>query len=219
MTDDQSTNRVTSDQIDALIAASTWTDTKMGDKTTVVCCKLPNGFEVIESSGCVDPANYDHGMGVGICRRRIMDKLWMLEGYALADRIHPKFLYENPTMPDLLPTFYEAVARIANEVNRAYCQSIGDDSQPTWFAAPEWQRNSAIVGVKFHMEHPEATPADSHLSWWRNKIYDGWSFGEVKDPAAKTHPCMMPYEKLPQAQRTKDYLFRAVIHSLKGDIK
>jgi hypothetical protein len=80
--------RVTPAQIDALIAASTWTDAKMGEKTTVVCCKLPNGFEVIESSGCVDPANYDHGMGIGICRKRIVDQIWKLEGYALADRWH-----------------------------------------------------------------------------------------------------------------------------------
>jgi len=84
----QNANRVTNDQIDAIMAAAVWTDTKLGEKTTVVCCKLPNGFEAIESSGCVDPANYDHGLGVSICRKRIVDQLWKLEGYALADRMN-----------------------------------------------------------------------------------------------------------------------------------
>lgn len=32
------------------------------------------------------------------------------------------------------------VAHVAHEVNRAYCQSLGDNSQPTWEDAPHWQR-------------------------------------------------------------------------------
>lgn len=80
----QSGPRITKEQIDRLLAESTWSDLKIGAKTTVVCLTMPNGFEVIESSGCVDPANYDHGMGMEICKKRITDKVWMLEGYRLA---------------------------------------------------------------------------------------------------------------------------------------
>lgn len=80
--------RITKEQIDGLLANSRWSDTKMGAKTTVVHLTLPNGFEIIESSGCVDPANYDHKLGVEICRRRIVDKIWLLEGYRLACQIH-----------------------------------------------------------------------------------------------------------------------------------
>lgn len=32
--------------------------TTMGDRTTVVRCVLRNGFEIVESSSCVDPKNY-----------------------------------------------------------------------------------------------------------------------------------------------------------------
>ena len=70
-------------QIDDLFAKSVFTDTKMGKKTTVVCMTLPNGFEVVETSGCVDPANYDHDLGVSICKKRLVDRVWMLEGYRL----------------------------------------------------------------------------------------------------------------------------------------
>lgn len=33
----------------------------------------------------------------------------------------------------------EQIARMAHEANRAYCQALGDDSQPAWEDAPEWQ--------------------------------------------------------------------------------
>jgi hypothetical protein len=103
----------------------------------------------------------------------------------------------------------ERVAALCHEVNRAYCTSLGDTSQPAWADAPDWQKDSAMNGVRFHMEN-ETTPADSHVNWLAQKVADGWVYGEVKDPIAKTHPCMVAYELLPQEQRAKDYLFKAV---------
>ena len=32
------------------------------------------------------------------------------------------------------------IAMVAHETNRAYCESIGDNSQPKWEDAPEWQK-------------------------------------------------------------------------------
>lgn len=80
----QSGPRITKEQIERLLAASSWSDQKLGAKTTVVCLTLPSGFEVIASSGCVNAANYDHAAGVAIGRRRCIDMVWMLEGYRLA---------------------------------------------------------------------------------------------------------------------------------------
>lgn len=107
------------------------------------------------------------------------------------------------------------IAKICHNVNRAYCESIGDNSQPTWEEAPEWQRNSAIDGVRFHLGN-EVTPEDSHSNWCKQKIEDGWVYGEVKDPELKEHPCLVPYRQLPPEQRTKDYLFKAVVDSIKS---
>jgi hypothetical protein len=36
----------------------------------------------------------------------------------------------------------------------------------------------------------------------------------VKNPDAKEHPCFVPYDELPAEQRTKDYLFQAVVRAL-----
>lgn len=112
-----------------------------------------------------------------------------------------------------------AVARVCHEVNRAFCQSIGDDSQPTWEDAPDWQKRSAVTGVELHLHNPNAKPSDSHESWMAEKIADGWVYGEKKDPEAKTHPCIVPYEQLPIEQQSKDYLFRQVVHSLRPYIE
>lgn len=108
-----------------------------------------------------------------------------------------------------------SIAKVAHEINKAYCDSIGDHSQPSWEDAPEWQRSSAINGVEFHLGDPNASPSASHESWLKQKTEEGWKYGAVKDPAKKEHPCFVPYDELPVEQRSKDYLFKQVVHSLK----
>lgn len=107
------------------------------------------------------------------------------------------------------------IARVAHEINRAYCASIGDDSQPAWDEAPEWQRSSALLGVEMHINNPDATPEQSHESWLAQKLADGWKHGPVKDAEKKEHPCVLPYAELPAEQKSKDFLFRGVVHALK----
>lgn len=215
-----SPNTITKAHIDDLIARSQRTDAKMGEKTTVVCLKLPNGYEIIESSGCVDPANYNHDMGVKICMERIVNRVWQLEGYRLqcelfAETASEVMLRECRQAAHSLRCA-EIIARVAHEVNRAYCQSQGDNSQPAWKDAPAWQTLSAINGVRFHLANPNADASASHESWLKEKLEQGWTFGLVKDPVAKTHPCCVPFESLPKSQQTKDYLFRAVVHAMAG---
>lgn len=110
----------------------------------------------------------------------------------------------------------ELIARMCHETNRAYCEACGDYSQPTWDSAPDWQKKSAINGVLFHAEHPDAQPCDSHNSWLAEKTRDGWKYGPVKDAEKKEHPCFVPYEELPFEQQTKDHLFGAICDTLLG---
>lgn len=67
--------------------------------------------------------------------------------------------------------------------------------------------------MRFHVANPGAGDSASHDSWMRQKVADGWVFGEVKDPEAKTHPCMVPFDELPRDQQFKDRLFRTIAHS------
>lgn len=107
-----------------------------------------------------------------------------------------------------------SIARVCHEVNRAYCAAIGDDSQQTWEDAPLWQRESAVNGVEAHRENPSLTPEGSHSLWSEEKVRAGWRFGPVKDVEKKEHPCLVPYAELPQEQRVKDYLFKAVVTAM-----
>lgn len=111
-----------------------------------------------------------------------------------------------------------AAAKICHEANRAYCQTIGDTSQPAWDEAPEWQRKSAVTGVLFHWGHLERgetpPPSASHDSWLKEKASDGWKYGAIKNPETKEHPCFVPYDELPVEQRAKDYIFGAICKAL-----
>ncbi len=107
----------------------------------------------------------------------------------------------------------EQIAKVCHEANRAYCQTIGDMSQPAWEDAPEWQRSSAVNGVE-HAKNLSAPPSASHDSWLSEKKAAGWKYGPVKDPAKKEHPCFVPYAELPPEQKAKDALFLAVARTL-----
>lgn len=109
----------------------------------------------------------------------------------------------------------EDIARIAHETNRVYCQVMGDDSHlPTWENAPDWQKASAITGVKTYLDNPTITPEMGHENWMKLKQETGWVYGKVKDPDKKEHPCMVPYSELPPEQKLKDSLFGAVVKAI-----
>lgn len=105
-------------------------------------------------------------------------------------------------------------ARLAHEVNKAYCESTGDHSQPEWEDAPSWQKESAEMGAAAVAAGAITTPGDSHRSWLAQKVADGWTYGEQKDPEKKEHPCMVPFEELPASQQVKDHLFLATVQGV-----
>jgi hypothetical protein len=108
----------------------------------------------------------------------------------------------------------EKIARVCHEANRGWCAANGDDSQVTWEDAPQWQRESAVDGVKFALAHPNAADSAQHDAWMGLKLSQGWRYGEVKDAVAKTHPCLVPFDELPASQRAKDRLLQAIVKAL-----
>lgn len=106
---------------------------------------------------------------------------------------------------------HEEIAEICHETNRAYCSVIGDNSQLPWAMAPQWQRDSAVRGIATALEG--ATPEQQHEAWAKDKLATGWTFGPVKNPDIKEHPCLVAYAELPPEQRVKDALFVAVVRA------
>ena len=108
----------------------------------------------------------------------------------------------------------ERIARVCHEANRAWCAALGDMSQASWDDAPNWQKDSARNGVRFHLENPEAGASHSHDAWLAEKKLTGWKYGSVKDADRKEHPCFVPFDELPPEQQAKDRLFKATVHAL-----
>ncbi len=110
----------------------------------------------------------------------------------------------------------ENIAQVCHELNTAYCASIGDHTQKSWGEAEEWQRESAIKGVEFALKNPTAPPSSQHDAWVADKVADGWIYGPVKDAEKKEHHCIVPYDELPTEQKSKDYIFKQTVSSLKN---
>ena len=113
-------------------------------------------------------------------------------------------------MKKLTVELAEEIACVAHTANRIYCNSIGDFSQVPWELAPDWQKQSAVLGVQGVLLDGRG-PEASHENWYDHKIKEGWTLGEVKDFDKKTHPCLMPYSDLSEEQKGKDKLFVAIV--------
>lgn len=106
------------------------------------------------------------------------------------------------------------IAQACHQANKGLCEAFGDTSQPNWNDAPQWQRDSAIKGVLFCLDNPDAPASANHDSWMAEKLSSGWKHGAVKDPEAKTHPCIVPFDHLPPEQTVKDHVFKAIVAAL-----
>lgn len=198
--------RVTQEKIQKLIDRTEFRFQVVPGTTTTLCLALLDGkFNLaIGKSACVDPRLYDPVKGQELAHKEAytmaVNKLWELEGY---------LLYQSLITSDM-----EQIARVAHEVNKAYCDALGDHSQPHWEAAPPWQRESARMGVDLHLMG-DFGPEASHVSWMNQKLQEGWKYGPVKDPEKKEHPCLVPFSELSKEQQAKDYLFRGVVLAFK----
>lgn len=86
--DDQIVNTVTQDMVDDIVRNSKLMINTVFDKCTILACKLPSGFVIVESSACVDPDNYSEELGFEICMNKIVNKVWELEGYRLQNELN-----------------------------------------------------------------------------------------------------------------------------------
>jgi len=99
------------------------------------------------------------------------------------------------------------IAKLCHQINKAYCETIGDNSQLDWDLCPKWQKDSAINGVEHVLANPNCEYEDSHNNWFVEKINDGWIYGKEKNEQRKIHPCMVDFNELPLQQQLKDIFF------------
>lgn len=60
----------------------------------------------------------------------------------------------------------------------------------------------------------EKLAENAHEVWSAARIADGWRYGPARDDKAKTHPCLLPYDQLPESE--KEYDRKAAGETLKA---
>lgn len=67
------------------------------------------------------------------------------------------------------------------------------------------------------LELTELLAKNVHETWSAGRINEGWKYGPTRNENEKTHPCLVPYEQLPENE--KDYDRNTALETLKIIIK
>jgi hypothetical protein len=106
----------------------------------------------------------------------------------------------------------DQIARVCHAANQELCRIFGDPVARDWDEFSEGERHGVMRGVQAALEGESAE--DLHDLWMMTRLQDGWKYGDVLDREAKIHPNLAPYDKLPPAQKLKDYLFTGIVKAL-----
>ncbi len=67
------------------------------------------------------------------------------------------------------------------------------------------------------LELTEKIAENVHEVWAKNRMSEGWSYGEVRNDKTKETPCLVPYNELPEIE--KDYDRNTALETIKLIIK
>ena len=69
------------------------------------------------------------------------------------------------------------------------------------------------IGLPAHLQRlVDRLAANAHDTWARARIDQGWTWGAVRNHGLQLHPCLCPYEHLPEAEQELDRaLVRGVV--------
>ena len=54
------------------------------------------------------------------------------------------------------------------------------------------------------LELVEAMAQNVHEVWAQSRMEQGWTYGEQRNDVLKHHPCLVPYEDLPEVEKQYD---------------
>ncbi len=79
---------------------------------------------------------------------------------------------------------------------------------------PEPLDTSGITLDKGLAELIELLARNTHDNWAQKRLEEGWKYGPERNEQKREHPCLVPYEKLPESE--KDYDRQTTIEVLKA---
>jgi hypothetical protein len=65
----------------------------------------------------------------------------------------------------------------------------------------DWNSPSSF---RFSPEDVESLAVLEHERWMKEKLADRWVYGSARDDREKTHPSLVPYDRLPESEKEKD---------------
>jgi len=54
------------------------------------------------------------------------------------------------------------------------------------------------------LELTELLARNTHDIWAQQRLAEGWRYGTERNDEQKTHPCLVPYEDLPESEKEYD---------------
>ncbi len=63
---------------------------------------------------------------------------------------------------------------------------------------------SQVVLNEKLLELTELLAKNTHEVWAKQRISEGWQYGKERNDEQKKHPCLVPYEELPEAEKEYD---------------
>ena len=54
------------------------------------------------------------------------------------------------------------------------------------------------------LEVAEQLAKNTHETWAAQRMAEGWTYGIQRDDVKKLHPCLIPYEELPESEKEYD---------------
>lgn len=114
-------------------------------------------------------------------------------------------------MSDLDEARVNRIAEVSYEAIRAYSYTLGEPLRAPWDHASEHRREATRRGVRGILLGHLRDARAAHDAWLSEHRAEGWNWGPIIDEHTRRHPALLPYEQLPQVQRTKGELCRAVV--------
>ena len=65
------------------------------------------------------------------------------------------------------------------------------------------EANDVVLPVELD-ELVEKIAKNVHEVWAQSRMEQGWVYGEERNDTLRTHPCLIPYEELPEVEKAYD---------------
>jgi RyR domain/ATPase family associated with various cellular activities (AAA) len=174
---------------------------------SILDMSMLSGREIFEQSALPPAPQLDlHVDAETFMRLVARDALVGAARERIAQAIHEAFVHENVagrTEGDLGMSSWDDLTEENRESNREQA-----DWYPTYLDAVGCSflaaKDESPRQVEFTAAEIEKLAKMEHERWWAQKRAAGYVFASVRDDTEKTHPCMVPWDQLSEAERDKD---------------